>query len=758
MIFSNETTGAVAKSSESGYVTTGGTVLTSLGKVMGVSKGKKSAYLSGKQRAPGKQVRDLVMNDTSLSTIAEMETQVGETEVTPPEKTVWDYDSDADETVYKDATTGTQVSHRSSKGSNGKGGTDEDVEMRDRDHAKLAPKTGDTKWTTVTRKRNSTVIYATESMDTRIQDTPREVMKRRGDVAIEPSTNKDTPVSVEFKIPPTTASFNLRDAIGNLLTVMLKGDASVKFGNNEGTDAWNDPNELPVGEALTKQMHARHDTPPYETPKVTVFFNIKSSKTVNDIKYQPTVINYLKNLNIFLRPDRYDNSRIRSPGYFVRVPPRLLWKQTFLEELKRGVDKTKFDLTEEIYKNYFRENGFDKEPTKMPLPKFHVYTSTRKFGQVAAEVLKVDCAEKDALYLKKLLSTMGEQGTFSRGQFIPTGLHLIAGPSVVVNLLRNQNSYMDTITAVAVEGITQEAMLAPRYDLPNGAKGTLMQRIKFDVNGIQSIEPTANTAEKGKWFVVVKKSHADAFHEYLDTTLQALLNQPEDLLEGFKGPRRAGAHKTVEILGSYADMLKKSVLPTNGHRSNQFDQPKARPTKRAMKDINFTQDSETTASGSSPLFTQPHSLGYGMSQTTAPALDVDALEKKLLTSLEEKMEKSIDVKFQDMTKTFEAELKQNMNSMAQSIEDNITGMLKESLADLTNTMTISLKDQVGTFLNEVQGKLAMPTTTSGLKRSHDQVITPTPKPEGVIIAHNGQGSHNNATSIEPRKLDDAMKE
>lgn len=69
------------------------------------------------------------------------------------------------------------------------------------------------------------------------------------------STNKDNPVSVEFKIPPTTTSFNLRDAISNLLTVMLKGDASIKFGNNEGTDAWNDPNELPVEETLTNQMH-----------------------------------------------------------------------------------------------------------------------------------------------------------------------------------------------------------------------------------------------------------------------------------------------------------------------------------------------------------------------------------------------------------------------------------------------------------------------------------------------------------------------
>lgn len=172
---------------------------------------------------------------------------------------------------------------------------------------------------------------------------------------------------------------------------------------------------------------------------------------------------------------------------------------------------------------------------------------------------------------------------------------------------------MDTITVVAVECITHEAMLDPRYELPNGSKGTLVQRIKFDVDGIQSIEPTANTAEKGKWFVVVKKPHAYAFHEYLDTTLQTLLNQPADLLEGFKGPHRVGVHKTVEILGSYADMLKKSVQPTNGHRPNQFDQPKARPTKRAMKDILHTQDSATTTSGPSPLFTQPHSIGHGMS-------------------------------------------------------------------------------------------------------------------------------------------------
>jgi hypothetical protein len=93
------------------------------------------------------------------------------------------------------------------------------------------------------------------------------------------------------------------------------------------------------------------------------------------------------------------------------------------------------------------------------------------------------------------------------------------------------------------------------------------------------VEQTAATEEKGKWFVVVEKTHADKFHEYLDTTMQSLLAKGTDLVEGFKGPRRAGAQYSVEILGSYAGMLKRSVRPTNGHRSNKFDQQKQRPTK-----------------------------------------------------------------------------------------------------------------------------------------------------------------------------------
>ena len=77
---------------------------------------------------------------------------------------------------------------------------------------------------------------------------------------------------------------------------------------------------------------------------------------------------------------------------------------------------------------------------------------------------------------------MAEQEQIQRGKFVPTGLHLVAGPAMVVNLLRNQNSYMDTLTVVSVEGIKEEAM----------TRG-LKQIILKDNKGILSIEKTSAT-------------------------------------------------------------------------------------------------------------------------------------------------------------------------------------------------------------------------------------------------------------------------
>lgn len=98
-----------------------------------------------------------------------------------------------------------------------------------------------------------------------------------------------------------------------------------------------------------------------------------------------------------------------------------------------------------------------------------------------------------------------------------------------------------------------------------------------------------------------------------------------------------------------------------------------------------------------------------------------------------------------------------MKTVAQSIEGNITGMLKESLAVLTNTMTLSLKDQVGSLLIDVKGQPKGPEPNSVSKRTYDQAVTPTTH-ETRGNTNIRQGSHSNATSIVPRVLENAMEE
>jgi len=53
------------------------------------------------------------------------------------------------------------------------------------------------------------------------------------------------------------------------------------------------------------------------------------------------------------------------------------------------------------------------------IPKFHLKTTIRKWGQIQTEVISVNCAKPNAQYLKYLLSAAIEQGYLGDCIFIP---------------------------------------------------------------------------------------------------------------------------------------------------------------------------------------------------------------------------------------------------------------------------------------------------------------------------------------------------
>jgi len=246
------------------------------------------------------------------------------------------------------------------------------------DWTNLGAPANNTGWKKVHNKKREATIYNAEENDTRVQETTRDVLKKRGEHAVEANTDKDTPVHVEFKVTKTTKSFNLREALGKLLTIMMEVDTTVKIQSNDGANTWNDPNELPVGDDMKEYFLIRQDAPPYGSPKISIYFTVKSTMKVNDIKYDEHVITYLKNFNIFMRADRYETSKVRSPGYFVKIAPRLVWEKNFVKELQTQVATTKFDTEHPIFEDYYRDNDIPNTTTTPPLPDFHVHVTKKE--------------------------------------------------------------------------------------------------------------------------------------------------------------------------------------------------------------------------------------------------------------------------------------------------------------------------------------------------------------------------------------------
>ena len=101
---------------------------------------------------------------------------------------------------------------------------------------------------------------------------------------------------------------------------------------------------------------------------------------------------------------------------------------------------------------------------------------------------------------------MAEQEKLNTGKFIPSRLHLVAGPSIVTNLLKNHNFYVYKLTAVAIEGIPMEAMIAEEHFISEKRiKGTLMEKIYADVPGIISIEKISSTEKLENGLLSLKR-------------------------------------------------------------------------------------------------------------------------------------------------------------------------------------------------------------------------------------------------------------
>eukprot|EP00978_Attheya_sp_CCMP212_P020821 scaffold60127_cov55-Attheya_sp.AAC.5 len=100
------------------------------------------------------------------------------------------------------------------------------------------------------------------------------------------------------------------------------------------------------------------------------------------------------------------------------------------------------------------ENTYDSENNAEGnhlAPYFRLTSRKRNFGGVLTNVILVECAKEDALFVKYVVTKIYQNPKFDmRGHFVPSGIHLIEDPKLYTALLKKQNQYLNNLSVVTI--------------------------------------------------------------------------------------------------------------------------------------------------------------------------------------------------------------------------------------------------------------------------------------------------------------------
>ena len=274
------------------------------------------------------------------------------------------------------------------------------------------------------------------------EETVQELMKRRGEILTEDKVLRKTKVKFEFNIEKNTVSFNIRKAVIKLIEVLRKEDPTLKIKSCADSQEWGEDDELPIEENFHKHFSTKEQTYTYSANKAFAFTTVITQVPFHVIKWKPKIIEYLKEQKVWLKEDYFQTELTSSPGFFTNIHPKATWKNGFSAEIVHGLRKVKVNkdniaVASWLKANTGRETDYvSADDDYVPIPKFVINKTVRKWGNVSTEAIGVECNKKDAQYLKHILSLGAEQEAFGDAVFVSIGFHLIQGKHALEELLR----------------------------------------------------------------------------------------------------------------------------------------------------------------------------------------------------------------------------------------------------------------------------------------------------------------------------------
>ena len=539
--------------------------------------------------------------------------------------------------------------------------------------------------------------------------TIAEKIKLRGATAVEKAVEVVTPVTIEFLVPKNTKVFHIRSEVTKLFTKIKETDNELKISVLNKNTKWN-VNEIPSGKEFESLFNAQYKTSARGAGRAKIKCNLHTRSKFATIKYENAIFSYLEMNKIYVNYDAFNTLNTSSPGFLINLHPTLTRKDNLQTSLAEDMAKVPINRQNSVIKHWLDDNNAITTEAELPIPKFTLFTATRKFGygenKVEAAVIVIESADKDAQYLKTILNFGYENKYLVHGIFVPTGIHLTTNPAVYKGLLRQQNTFVNSLLVLAIEGLSEEATM---QDIEIDGKVTNIGEYIMAHAGIVGLERTGRTSEIGKWFLLYTANAKDTVDTIIDDKLPIIFNSQIDKahnIEGYVAPRRTNARLTTTT--SYADTLKNMIITTEKTTKDAkqdtlpINVKKRRPVALSMEEYPILK---TTKKQNTSVNTNT------VNTPSTESASISTVTNDHIQSLENKIEamatqgKTLQEEFDQLKQTIQQQV-------AETVEVQFNTSIKTKLDALATDMMTFFQTQMITKMEEMMQHLFTTMTTN----------------------------------------------
>jgi len=525
-------------------------------------------------------------------------------------------------------------------------------------------------------------------------------------------------IRVYFPPPRANTKFNPTASMRTFLTELVKHEPSILVVNpQDKTQLIVAKDPLPTNEndfkklftvstdmrASTKQQH------------IIIRCNMLSERTIREIKFYKTntaFMTWMKKEKIFIESDSLGVTKTTSIGYLANLHPTLTNRSTLKQLLTVALEdividaKLAVELDPELKLAHdsATANGDTFIPT---VPHFEIYktriTTGRDNDKVKTDIIGIKCAAAKAKLLKEFYAQLASPAHYEKqiGVFVPTGAVHILGATNYANLLRDNNSYLQSVVTIPV-GDFQHATLDIPFSLDSSTDidQTTLQELIEDMPWCKSIE---RTNLPNKVLILTTQDCLANARDWIGNTLPTLYSQHiADKLDVTTLRRLVPRCLDKPILTAasmaYADKLKlRTVAASTPHLQDaKYAKPPANP-RHPRVDMTFAETAAKSPSKTPPP--KPASQTTTQAQTTSsaattastptPAYDYKAELQRLSTEIEQTLTKHFEAVFAQMESKLDSWIqKQNERYVEQEKTNDVftkqLTFLVDNMKRLTN--------------------------------------------------------------------------